>query len=1057
MNANFRLSIIFLLLLRVCPALAQELTFNYVPTPKGSFNGLGKIVVQDLQGIMWVGQRGLHRYDGYGYTSYYHDPQNPASLMDDWVESLYASRDGFIWVGTHQGLDRFDPATGKFTHFRHNPKDKKSLSNNEVSAILEDRGGVLWIGTFKGLNRFHPKTNTFTRYQHNPADPTSLSHNDIRALYQDRQGTLWVGCNQPFGADGMFQLDGGLNRFKPKTGTFTRYLHNPNDPQSLMDNRVRAIFEDSRGTFWVGTAGDGLHTMNRDKGTFTRHRYDSAHPKKLSRPPWKKALPWVDDHITFITEDVVGAIWIGTANNGLNRYDPQTKQVKHFPNFKDLKSGVQTAYAWWACCSRDGMLWIAYNEGLFRVDPLQKSIAYVATSRPVSAIYQDNTGVIWYGTDQGLVRKDPTRRTEQRFVHNPHNSNTLSNNTVKTIYQDPQGTLWIGTNNGLNRFDAKKAIFTRYLFGNQDNRRLTHYPITSVYEDRRATLWIGTYGGGLYRMNRQKGRFTRYLHNPKDPTSLKTNLINFLYEDRSGSLWVGTHYGGLNRLVSPDGKFQRFLGHCYNINCLVQDSAGILWAGTTGGLYRSDQALTNFSEFIDSTGEFSDKRVVSGILEDRQQALWINGSAGMGRLNSQRSEIIMHIPRSDQRSATDTLNPAYFKSSTGKFYFASGNGYYAFFPEQLTSKAKAPRLILSAFRIADQLVVPGKESPLKVPLWQTNKIRLAHNQNVFSFDFAGIHYGNPERNRHLFMLENLDNTWRKAGEEKTAYYYNVPPGEYVFRVKAANSDGVWAEKTIRVTIAPPWWRTGWFIALVTALIVGLVYSGVRYRIAQVRREEAQKTEFSIKLSEMEMQALRAQMNPHFIFNSLNSINTFILKNEPESASEYLAKFSRLIRLILQNSSAPVVALDSELEALRLYLEMEALRFRNKFTYQIDLDPDLETDEVEIPPLLIQPYVENAIWHGLMHKEGVGHIAIGLNMADDVLTCSIEDDGVGRKRAAELKSKSATRSKSLGMQITSHRIKLINDLHGKQTSMQIVDLVDASGETCGTRVILNIAV
>jgi LytS/YehU family sensor histidine kinase len=219
----------------------------------------------------------------------------------------------------------------------------------------------------------------------------------------------------------------------------------------------------------------------------------------------------------------------------------------------------------------------------------------------------------------------------------------------------------------------------------------------------------------------------------------------------------------------------------------------------------------------------------------------------------------------------------------------------------------------------------------------------------------------------------------------------------------------------------------------------------------------ERAAYQSKAIELEMQALRAQMNPHFIFNCLNSINRFILKNESEAASDYLTKFSKLIRLILQNSQAKTVTLANELEALGLYLEMEMLRFEDQFDYQITCHPQLEAEDLEVPPLLIQPYVENAIWHGLMHKEGKGHISIYLQGTEQMLICSIEDDGIGRKRAGELKSKSATKKKSLGMQITSHRLQLLRELYGRQPTVVVEDLVDAIGEACGTRVVVEIPV
>jgi ligand-binding sensor domain-containing protein len=302
---NFFTIILLLLLAVTCRAQPQPLAFNYVPSPTDNLPPHAIAVVQDLQGYMWIGQNGLHRYDGYTYISYFNDRVNPNSLADDDVEALCADHRGFIWIGAgHHGLDRLDPATGIFTHFRHNPNNNTTLSHDDVKAILEDSEGIIWVGTHNGLNRFDPQRQTFIRYHNNPADPITLSCDQIRVIYEDQQGTLWVGTGSAFGEN--TKKDGGLNRFDRKNGTFTRYLHDPGDPKSLADSRVRAIFEDSRGNFWIGTAGDGLHTMNRATGDFERHYYDPLHPEKLSRPPQKKTAHWVDDHITFITEDITG-------------------------------------------------------------------------------------------------------------------------------------------------------------------------------------------------------------------------------------------------------------------------------------------------------------------------------------------------------------------------------------------------------------------------------------------------------------------------------------------------------------------------------------------------------------------------------------------------------------------------------------------------------------------------------------------------------------------------------------------------------------------------------
>jgi len=255
--------------IKVNPVFSQEPIFNRVSLPEGPWDVITGIT-QDPQGYLWLASSGLYKYDGYHLTSYLNDPLNPKSLIGNRVECVYADRKGIIWVGTFSGLDRLDPATGIFTHFRSKAGDHESLSDNIVYSILEDHEGTIWVGTHAGLNKLDKKTGKFTRYQHHENDSASLSNDQVRVIYEDHQGTIWVGCGSPFTGETPTG-EGGLNRYNRNTGKFTRYMHNSKDPHSLVDNRVRAIFEDSRRNFWVGTAGNGLHTMDRQKGLFEHH------------------------------------------------------------------------------------------------------------------------------------------------------------------------------------------------------------------------------------------------------------------------------------------------------------------------------------------------------------------------------------------------------------------------------------------------------------------------------------------------------------------------------------------------------------------------------------------------------------------------------------------------------------------------------------------------------------------------------------------------------------------------------------------------------------------
>ena len=534
-----------------------------------------------------------------------------------------------------------------------------------------------------------------------------------------------------------------------------------------------------------------------------------------------------------------------------------------------------------------------------------------------------------------------------------------------------------------------------------------------------------------------------------------------ILRDKTGKLWIGTWGGGVNLFNRESNKFKNYLKGT-TVSCLYEDADGALWLGGNDGLYKFDRSADAFIRYKVS-GSFTEIPDVSRMVEDNQKYLWLQTSDGMMSLNPQRNET-----RNYGISKTTFGYIGYYgdcyKGRDGKLYFTESGGYYSFYPTDFTQHIKPPEIIFTGFSLGDQLIKPGNQGPLKESISQTTEIRLRYNQNVFSFEFAAIDYTNPESNRHLFMLENYDNNWQPAGSDRRASYFNIPPGKYVFRVKATNSKGAWAEKKINIIILPPWWQTWWFRIIAIICIGTIFYNLIRWRMKQKFRlqlerseKERQMAELKQKATELEMQALRAQMNPHFIFNSLNSINRFILQNNRLQASEYLTKFSKLVRMILQNSQASLITLESELESLGLYLEMEALRFNYHFDYKISVPKDLDIEVLKVPPLIIQPYVENAIWHGLMHKEEKGQLDIEVSQEDDHLYFKITDNGIGRKKASELASKSATKHKSMGLRITANRIAMMQQSGEEESPVTINDLVEPDGTAAGTEVIIKMPV
>ncbi len=385
-------------------------------------------------------------------------------------------------------------------------------------------------------------------------------------------------------------------------------------------------------------------------------------------------------------------------------------------------------------------------------------------------------------------------------------------------------------------------------------------------------------------------------------------------------------------------------------------------------------------------------------------------------------------------------------------YIGSLRKYTRWHLDSVLASARRPKLYLNSIRIFD--VEYNDTSDLD----KARTIELPNDKNTVTFGFTALDYNAPEAIRYMYKMDGINSTWLTGDDLRTVTFSRLAPGTYVLHVKASNGLGLQADHEIEVhiIIKPPFWRTWWFITLCIVAGIALIVFIFRYRIATIRKDEDTKTKFNKMMAEVEMKALRAQMNPHFLFNCLNSINRYIVVNDTIKASGYLTKFSKLIRLILDNSANDVTTLENEMTLIRLYIEMEFMRFDGKFTYSIDIDPTLAPASITIPSMIIQPYIENAIWHGLLSKGENGHLLVSIAAKGPAqLEVVIEDNGIGRKKAQELKSKSTLKQKSYGMQITGDRIKAMNHLYDSGAAVAIEDLHSDNNEAKGTRVILKI--
>ncbi len=899
MKLNTKSKYLFLLILmcNLGVALSQKLHFTQVSPPSESPSwGLTTSMMQDRSGYMWftTGNQGVQRFDGYNFKSYVNDPLDPNSIAPNGAECILEDSEGIIWIGTTgSGLERLDPSTGIFTHFVHSSNDPESIIHNDVKAIFEDHQGVLWVGTTGGLEIFDRKSQKFKHFTSDPNDPTTISNNCVKEIYEDSNNSLWFGTGEPWGG---YDINiGGLNQFDRNTGKFIRYVHDENDPLSLIDNRITAIHEDSQGKFWIGTAEDGLHLMDRDKGTFQRLTFDPLYPDKLSRPALQPiTLTGAVDHIAFIKEDKTGHIWIGTMGAGINRYDPKTEKVRHYGGDESY-GGLKDMLFWSSFISRDGVIWISSTENnVFRVNPSQTRFEDINVDAFIFSLYQEES-TMWIGTFDGLIHRDINSELNTKFEHDSLIPSSIGSGLIRSIVPDENGGLWVGTEGGgLNHFNPKTKSFTHYYHDENDLQSIDNDTITSLLKDSFSNLWIGT-NTGLNMMKKGSVDFIHYSHDSLNTSSLSDSYsVSTLLEDEDQThLWVGTYGGGLNRLDMKSGKFDHFLPD-EAIFGMVQDVDGVIWAASNEGLSRYVIGISKFEKFIDPNGIFSSS--YSGIEVDSKNNLWLTGETGIWQINSDRSLVHSYSNNNGVRSSL-FYSALIFKDLNGAICFPYyPSSYYRILPDNIIRKAQAPVVLINDFKLGAESVSPGEGSPIGVPINEESEINLQYDQNIFSFDFTAIDFTNPYDNTILFKLENYDADWRAPGMDKTVQYINVSPGNYIFRIKAATNMGVFAEKEIIVNISPPWWLTWWAYVMYGFMFFIGVYVIHRFqktRLLKAEREKSRDKELAqakeIEKAYTDLKATQSQLIQsekmaslgeltagiaHEIQNPLNFVNNF---------------------------------------------------------------------------------------------------------------------------------------------------------------------------------------
>lgn len=971
-------------------------------------------------------------------------------LSSEICRSIFLDKAGFVWITTDKGLNRFDG--NSFYTFRHRPNDPHSIANNSCHGIFQDSKGRIWINTDDGLSLFDEKKQTFENYF---PDTTTLPFLGISytEMAEDHQGRIWIG-----GYYDVLIFDPETKTFK-KSGWYDYALRSGIIKTESRNSISQSVMRKSDTELWLMTVY-GLFSVHTPSSSYTYY-----------------PNPEVDDYFAFALRhiDKEGILWIATYDQCFYTFDPKTKKWKHYtcpPKEQDMSDLIISIHYFddqslLMTRTDDVFLYFKKTGDFKKFDWSDKSKLLSYRGFTQSIVHKDKIYITTSGNQPfiKLTKKDAFIKKKkiplpEGFVNN--HSYNISDKKILTGDWDK---------NVVFSCDSSRCILLTEKNGNSELGNLQLF-----FKSRSGEYYFST-SSFVYKWNESQN--TVQLISEKKVDETETEFRNFT-EDNRGNIYIRERNKGIYVLKKEKEIIEEF--HCGihdgSFSALYYDIAtDKLWlASEKNGLYIIDPQTRNFKNYPVAQLTKNKKGIIQDISGDKYGNVFLLiANRGLIRLNS--SEMVPKLYTSYDGLQSDAVK--YSCINNGIFWFTSESGLMAFDykNERIYSFENEPENKLFNYRIFPDSTgnIVQNFYPQQILLFDTNAIKsqqgdtkiylkevknsgaiipgdslftVPYNQNNFVFLFGN--FGNTGLNHQEHQYRINGQSWQPL-ENAVISLYNLTPGTY--QIQVCNKYNLNDIFSFAVIVIPPWWKTKWFYALCVIFSFMIAFWAYENRISAVRKEEAEKNKLKQKISEIEMTALRAQMNPHFIFNCLNSINRFILVNDTDAASMYLTKFSKLIRLILDGSRVDFISLETELHALKLYIDMESMRFLDSFEWKIIVDPEISTDNIMLPPLLLQPYVENAIWHGLMQAPAdyQKKLMIHVYPLEDNIVIEIIDNGIGRQKALEIKSKDGNKNKSHGITLSQERLKLMKKLQGRKAEIFIEDLYDAQQKPSGTRV------
>jgi len=967
-------------------------------------------------------------------------------LPNAYINCILKDSRGYIWIGTMYGLAKYDG--NKFTIYKHD-KGTNSISGDFISAIYEDNKGNILVGA-NGLSIFNRNFHKWQNYLHDPSNPYSISKNSISSIAQENDSIYWLITYS------------GLDRFNIKTGKFIKKEFPSNgwliNTKILEINGDSSIIIKNRNDFFL------LYNIKNNNYSFLPFNFFHCHTDViLNNCLWSFKVDPLNDES-----------WIYKINL---RNHTSTKLIR----INDKNSVLFHNNNYVGCCGGN-------RVSIF------DSNGYLVSSNIINYQYKnilytcgliENNGTIWIGTEKGLFKLLP--QTPFSFIDN---NNGLPNEYIRSLTIDHKNNLWIGVrgssifkisnidnyitnfNNSIETIIIEPTHATNQIaelkngdfifstipridyyntFQSKVTSKFIHNSVIqnfSVLEFTNGILIGNLEKPYLYKLILENGQLKQ---DTQFRNSFSLNGVYNLYRDSDNNVWLGSE--GLYKLhnlekfdsisfeecIPPIDSVDKFNNSCWDI--LEIDNKRLIVCTTSNGFYIYNKQTKEYQHFNKKNGIPTD--YICAVQKDHHNNLWMTTKEGISHLNTKDYSITNY----EARTGTFIYDFNYkccVKTMNNWLLFGSKQGIVYFHPDSIKPDNTNYQLIINEVKVFNDIAF--------TELSDKDTITLKHEQNFFSFDFSLQDYRNPKNIHYNYFLKGYDKIERITdGKNPIASYTDVPTGKYSFILKGFNTENpeIKQQIEIAVIVQPTFYQTWYFILFVILLSISIL--GTIFFLF-IKRYLLKK-----RLYKMELDLLRTQINPHFIFNTLTSIQHTILKSSKNTAIEYTTKFSKLIRLCLDYSRQEYISLENAIQFYKTYVSVESVNLREEINFQISLDESINAQLIKISPMIIQPFIENAIIHGLSHKNDNMQLSLNISKAEDYLLCVLIDNGIGRAKATEIAKNNESGHKSMGIEITRKRILMqLQKNVPKKDYFEIIDNFDENGIACGTTVKLRIS-